>query len=247
MACAREPRDRRRRVWCADRGVWCGRDRSLVLRDQGHGWNRAAAEARRVRDRAGHHRRNGDRARGGVRPAGARHRRGPLRLGPAVDRDHDRPAAAVARPPRAHPPLPAGWLAVDHRAADPRRHDVRHAAGRHHRHHRRRTSAWNRPCWLPRPCGVRSRAARPRPARSAPRRSREHGRERGSTTCGVRGRAGRACTERPLGRAGSGGTGRIAAPAPAARSTGSTGGRPMRPTPKPPTTQPRAQRSSTSA
>ena len=37
-----------------------------------------------------------------------RHRSRPQQLGPALHRHHDRTATALARPPRAHPPLPSG-------------------------------------------------------------------------------------------------------------------------------------------
>ena len=95
-----------------------------------------------------------------------RDRRRSLRLGAAVDRDHDRTAVAVARPPSPYPTLPAGRVGADRRTGDPRRDDVRHAACRDHGHRRRRTPARHRAS----PASTTSREfdaqrSRPTPAR----------------------------------------------------------------------------------
>ena len=82
-----------------------------------------------------------------------RGRRGSLGLGAAVDRDHDRTAAAVARPPGSRPPLPAGRMGADCRPGDPRGDDVRHGACRDHGHRRRGAAARYRTRRLPRPRG----------------------------------------------------------------------------------------------
>ena len=60
------------------------------------------------------------------------------------DRDHDRPAAPVSRPPRSHPALPAGRLAAYDRPRDPRRHDVGHTACRDNWNRVRRAAARHR-------------------------------------------------------------------------------------------------------
>ena len=116
-------------------GVFC-------LRDQGcrrHGpaaenSRRRSATERLVTIATVHRVRSGDCL------ARARQRRGSFRLGAAVDRDHDRTAAALARSPSRRPPLPCGRLAADHRSAGPDRDAVKHRAGRHYRDRR-----WNAP------------------------------------------------------------------------------------------------------
>jgi len=82
-----------------------------------------------------------------------RHRSRPQRLGPALHRHHDRTATALARPSRAHPPLPSGRLGADHRARHPRGHHVRLRAHRHHRTCRRRPPAGHSRRRIPRPRG----------------------------------------------------------------------------------------------
>ena len=120
---------------------------------------------RAVRDRRHHHR-----AGRILRAARHRHRRRPLRLGAAVHRDHHRTAAAVARPPRPHPPLPPGRLGADHRTGDARRHDVGLRARRDHGHRRRRPPARHRRRRLPRPRELPARRhARPPGSARRPR------------------------------------------------------------------------------
>ncbi len=65
------------------------------------------------------------------------------RLGPAVDRHHHRAAAAVARPPGRHSPIPPGRLGLDRCAVHPRRSHVGLHSGRHHRPRSRRPVARN--------------------------------------------------------------------------------------------------------
>ena len=147
---------------CAGRGVWRDRDWRVLLRDHGRSGHRPPAKkCGGQADRASRHDRHRDRVRRGDRPAGDRQRRRSLGLGAAVDRDHDRTAAAVARPPGPYPSLPAGRMGADRRAGDPRRDDVRHAAHRHHGHRRRGAVARYRPRRLPRPRGSPSCASRP--------------------------------------------------------------------------------------
>ena len=102
------------------------RDRGLRLRRKGHGRHGApASEPGGQTDRARSHDRDRDRACRGVHPAGDRERRWALRLGAAVDRDNDRPAAALPRPSRPDPALPASRVGADRRSRDPRRRRCR--------------------------------------------------------------------------------------------------------------------------
>ena len=133
LARARERGDRRRGGTCAGRGVWSDRDWRVLLRDHRRQGHRPPAERPRGQaNRASRHDRDRDRVRRGDRLAGRRHQGRSLGLGAAVDRDHDRTAAAMARPPGPRPPLSAGRMGVDRRTRDPRRDDVRHAVGCDH-------------------------------------------------------------------------------------------------------------------
>ncbi len=218
-----------------DRGVRRRGDRRVLLCDQGHGWHcPAAQQCGGQADRASRHDRHDHRVRRGVCPPGHRHRRRPLRLGAAVDRDHDRTAAAVAGSRRPHPALSAGRMGANCRTADPRRHLVGHRTHRHHRHRCRRCS-----CWAPRwPASTTSREPGAKPSRrssatSPSRRAPERGYERRWTTGGVRGRAGRTCPVRPLVCARSGGARRSRGSARRDSPTRWIGRRPTRATQRP--------------
>ena len=79
----------------------------VVYGDPGHGWYGPEADQSRsethraIRDHRDRHR--ADRS---VHPPRDRHRCRPQRLGAPFHCDHHRAATAVARPPRAHPPVP---------------------------------------------------------------------------------------------------------------------------------------------